>query len=105
MKMNEILHANIFFIIASIATVCFSVLICFVLYQVIKIMQVVRSILERIESGSEVLASDLAHIRMFFAEGSLFSSLLGMFGIIPKTPRANRKKRRNSIENKDDDIT
>lgn len=99
--MNEILHANIFFVIASLATVCFSVLICFVLYQVIKIMQVVRLILERIESGSEVLASDLAHIRMFFAEGGFFSSLLGMFGFGPKNSRSPKRKKRDIIEVED----
>jgi hypothetical protein len=102
--MNEILHANIFFVIASIATVCFSILICFVLYQVIKIMKLVRSILERIESGSEVLASDLAHIRMFFAEGGFFSSLMGMFGFGPKTTRPPKRKKKVSLEDEEDYI-
>jgi len=78
--MNEILHANIFFLIASIATVCFCILVSFILYQIIKIMQLVRSILERIEAGSEMLASDLAHIRMFFSEGGLLARVLGLFG-------------------------
>jgi hypothetical protein len=95
--MNEILQANIFFLIASIATVCFCILVCFILYQVIKIMQLVRSILERIEAGSEVLASDLAHIRMFFSEDGFLSRVLNMFGgnSAPKTPR--RKKASESI--------
>ncbi|HMO77967.1 MAG TPA: hypothetical protein PKD95_02110 [Candidatus Paceibacterota bacterium] len=78
--MNEILHANIFFVIASIATICFSILICYVIFQVIKIVQLVRSILEKIEAGSEVLATDLAHIRMFFSEGSFLTRILGFFG-------------------------
>jgi len=78
--MNEILHANIFFLIASIATVCFCFLICFLLYQIIKIMQLVRSVLEKIEAGSEVLASDFAHIRMFFSEGSFLTRIIGFFG-------------------------
>ena len=78
--MNEILHANIFFIIASIATVCFCILVCYILFQVIKILQLVRSILDRVAAGSEVLASDLAHIRMFFAEEGFLSRLLAMFG-------------------------
>lgn len=77
--MNEILHANIFFLIASIATVCFCVLVCFIMYQLIKILQLIRSILERIEAGSEVLASDLAHIRLFFAEGGFFSRFFSLF--------------------------
>ena len=90
--MNEILHANIFFFIASIATVCFCILVCFALYQVIKIMQLVRSILERIEAGSEVLASDLAHIRMFFAEGSFVSRILSFFGGGGESKATKRRK-------------
>jgi len=90
--MNEILHANIFFVIASIATVCFCILVCYILFQVIKIMQLVRSILERIEAGSEVLASDLAHIRMFFSEDGLLTRILGLFGGA-RTSRRRRTKR------------
>jgi hypothetical protein len=90
--MNEILHANIFFVIASIATVCFCILVCYILFQVIKIMQLVRSILERIEAGSEVLASDLAHIRMFFSEDGLLTRILGLFGGA-RTARRRRTKR------------
>lgn len=90
--MNEILHANIFFLIASLATVCFCILVCFALYQIIKIMQLVRSILERIEAGSEVLASDLAHIRLFFSEGSFLSRILNFFGG-QAAPKATRRKR------------
>jgi hypothetical protein len=92
--MNEILHANIFFLIASIATVCFCFLVCFILFQVIKIMQLVRSILERVEAGSEVLASDLAHIRLFFSEDGLLSRILGLFG----GARASRRRRARKDE-------
>lgn len=78
--MNEILHANIFFIIASIATVCFSVLVCIVLYHVIKIMKLVREILTKLEAGSEVLAEDLAHMRQMVANGAgIFSRIIGLF--------------------------
>ncbi len=95
--MNEILHANIFFIIASIATVCFCILVCYMLFQVIKIMQLVRSILERVEAGSEVLASDLAHIRMFFSEDGLLTRVMGMFGG-GKAKGGRRKKARQDDE-------
>jgi hypothetical protein len=90
--MNEILHANIFFLIASIATVCFCILVCYILFQVIKILQLVRSILERVEAGSEVLASDLAHIRMFFSEEGFLSRILGLFGGT-KPPRRKRTRK------------
>lgn len=53
-------------------------------------MQLVRSILEKIEAGSEVLASDLAHIRLFFSEGSFLTRILTFFG--GGSRRARRKK-------------
>jgi len=89
--MTEILQTNIFFIIASIATICFSLFICFILFQIIKILQCVRSVLEKIEAGSEVLASDLAHIRLFFSEGSLLTRVFSFFaGGMRKSTRKNK---------------
>jgi hypothetical protein len=67
--MNEILHANIFFVIASISTVIFSIILCMILYHVLKITKSLRSIIERIEAGSEVIANDVAHVRALIAEG------------------------------------
>lgn len=90
--MNEILHANIFFIIASIATVCFCILVSMALYQIIQILKLIRSVLERVEAGSEVLASDLSQVRMFFAEGGFLSRLVGMIPGVGTTPKARRKR-------------
>ena len=61
--MNEVLHANIFFLIASIATVVFCILISIILYHVLKIIKSLRSIIERIEAGSERIAEDVANVR------------------------------------------
>lgn len=74
--MSEILQANIFFFIASIATVVFCILICFILYHVIKITKSVRSIVERIDSGSEAIAQDAEQVRAFIASGGLFSKIV-----------------------------
>ncbi len=71
--MNEVLHANIFFVIASIATVVFCVLISVVLYYIIKILQSLRAIIERVEAGSEIVAQDVANVRAFIASGGIFS--------------------------------
>lgn len=107
--MNEILHANIFFFIASLATVCFCVLVSLVLYQLLKITQSIRAILSRIEEGSEVLAEDLAQIRAVIVEGGIFSRLIGMFFGGFKNPTTPKRKRRiinrnnKSYGNKEDD--
>lgn len=90
--MNEILHANIFFIIASIATVCFCILVSIALYHVIQILKLTRRVLERIEAGSEVLASDLSQVRMFFAEEGFLSRLVGLLPGFGKAPKARRKR-------------
>ncbi len=96
--MNEILHANIFFLIASIATVCFCILVSIVLYQVIKILQSIRSILNRIEEGSEMIAEDLSHLRQVIMDGGIVSRLIGMF--FGKTgERKNKRSRKFTNSN------
>lgn len=78
-EMNEILHANIFFVIASVATICFCILTCIILFQVIKILKTVRVILARIEEGSEVIAEDLYEFRETIKESGVISGLIGLF--------------------------
>jgi hypothetical protein len=74
--MDEILHANIFFFVATFATVVFCILTSIILYQVIKIVKVIRSILERIEAGSEKIAQDVAHVRSLVSNGGVVSRVI-----------------------------
>lgn len=74
--MDEVLHANIFFLIASIATVIFCILSCIILYHIIKIAKAIRSILERIEAGSEKIAQDVAHVRSLVSNGGVVSRVV-----------------------------
>jgi hypothetical protein len=91
--MSEVLQANIFFYIASVATVVFCIVVTMILFQFYKVMKTVRSILERIDSASEVMAEDVAHVRKLVATGGLVSTIMGLvFG---------RKKKRRA---KDEDI-
>lgn len=94
--MNEVLHANIFFFIASVATVIFCVLICFILYHVLKIVKSLRAIIERIEEGSEVIARDVAHVRELVASGGIWSRLIQF--IIGSSRGNGRKQRRVRTE-------
>lgn len=93
--MSEVLHANIFFFITSVAVVIFTILCCVVLFYVIKIVKAVRRIVERIEEGSEVIAEDISQLRKFFAEGSLVSHIIGIF--------MNTRSRRSRREGEDED--
>lgn len=91
--MSEVLHANIFFIIASVGTVVFILLVSVALYQVVKILRCVRSIVERVEVGSETILDDVSQLRSYVVSGSLFSQLIGLF--MGKATRARSKKADN----------
>lgn len=88
--MESFSHADLFFIISSIGTVLFMVLIGVILYQVIKILRLIRVILERVEAGSDRLAEDLSHVRAVIRQGGVISRFIGFF--MPTGPRRRRKK-------------
>ena len=88
--MNEVLHANIFFVIASVAVVLFTLLVCVLVYHLIKIVKSIRRIVERVEVGSEVLADDLENIRESLNPARLIQFVMSfMPGVTPK--RRSRK--------------
>lgn len=93
--MNEILHANIFFVIASIATVVFCILVSMALYQVIKILQSIRAIIDRIEAESERIAADVTHVRELIASGGILSRAMSYLAS-SFLPRPKRKQRSRS---------
>ena len=97
--MSEVLHANIFFFIASVATVIFCILTCIILYQVIKILGIVRSVMERIEAGSEMIAEDIAHVRELVSKGGLVSRVMGfVFGMMGGGAAKRGRRRKSSSE-------
>ena len=73
--MSEILQANIFFFIASIATVVFCILVSLILFQILKITKSFRAIIDRLEAGSELLAQDVANVRELVASGGIFTRM------------------------------
>jgi hypothetical protein len=77
--MSEVLQANIFFIITSIAVVVFTLLVCVALYHVIKILRSIRKIIDRVDQGSELIAEDVAQLRAYVVEGSLVSQIMSFF--------------------------
>jgi hypothetical protein len=97
--MNEILHANIFFVIASIASVIFCILTSIILYHVMKIMRSIRSIIERIEAGSEVIAEDFAHVRELIAGGGILSRAFQFIMGVTRGGSSSRSKRRSHTKN------
>ena len=87
--MTEILHANIFFFIASAATIVCSILVCIVLFLVIKILISIRAILARIEAGSDKIAEDIQAARDFVTGGGIIAHLISLAARV----RGGRKAR------------
>jgi len=88
--MNEILHANIFFIIASVATVVFSIITAVILFQVLKLVQSVRRIVERIEGASEQVAADMVQARAMLYNGGMIARVMGFMAGSKRKTRSSR---------------
>lgn len=93
--MSEILQANIFFFIASAATIVFLILVAVAMYYLIRILIAVRAIVERIEAGSDVIAEDVLAMRDFVKNGGLLAYLINR--VTPKK-RSARSRSRNEAE-------
>lgn len=88
--MNEILHANIFFIIASVGVVVFIIITSLILFQVYKVVRLIRRIVERVERGSEVLSEDIEELRHNFNPTRIISFIMSL---IPMAGAAKRKRK------------
>lgn len=88
--MSEVLQANIFFIITSIAVLVFTLFVCVILYNVIRILKSIRKIVDRVQEGSDVIAEDVSQLRAYVVEGSLVSQIMSFF--MGKSPKATRRK-------------
>lgn len=69
--MSEVLHANIFFFIASLATILIAAGVCVALYYIIQILRHVRDIMEKLNHASREVERDFADFRnVLRAEGN-----------------------------------
>ncbi len=95
--MSEVLQANVFFVITSVAVVVLTVLACVALWYVIRILKNVRDITERIKRGSEQLAEDALAVRTFVNEGVIgtITNLLGKL-TQSKTSRTQKSKKEST---------
>lgn len=68
-------------------------------------MKIVRSILARVEEGSEIIAEDAARIRSFLTNGSMISRILTFFMNQSESESPKRSRRKSStkrINNEDE---
>lgn len=96
--MNEVLHANIFFVITSVAVVLCTLLVCVALYHAIRILQSIRRIVDRIDVGSEAIVEDVEQLRSYVLDGGLVSQLVTFF---MGRRRAAPKKRTRVAEHRE----
>jgi hypothetical protein len=91
--MNEVLHANIFFVIASVATIIFCILVTLILYHVLKIVRTVRRLVERVEASSQQLSDDVAALRESVAAkgGFVMNFISSILGVAMTKPKRRRR--------------
>jgi hypothetical protein len=92
--MDEILHANIFFFITSIAVVLLTFLVSWALYYVVGILKNVRDISDRVDRGSVELEADLRELRTNIKhEGVKVATLFDFFMNIMESFLPKKKKK------------
>lgn len=99
--MSEVLQANIFFVITSIAVVVLTVLLCFVLYQLVRILKNIRDITERLRRGSEQLAEDAQVVRSFVHEGIIGTARKFLSSLSGEKRPSRRTKREEPLSEAD----
>lgn len=99
--MNEILLANLFFIITGSAVLVVSTFVCVVCFHAIKIERMARSLLHQIGTGTELLIEDAKAFRSHLAEGNLFGRIVA--AVIGALTHATAK--RAGVQRKKDDST
>ena len=100
--MGEVLQTNIFFFITASGVIILTIFLSIIFYHVIKAVRSVRRIIEKIESGSEVLVEDLQHVRGVVKNtSSMMSTLLGFKAAIrndrEEAPKHKKKGTKLSI--------
>lgn len=103
--MSEVLQANIFFVITSIAVVVLTILLCFVLYQVVRILKNVQDITDRLRRGSEQLAEDAQVVRSFVHEGIIGTARKFLGGLGGGEKRASRRAKKEADLSEEEGIS
>ena len=96
--MNEILLANLFFIITGSAVLVVAAFVCVACYHAIRIEKSERSFLKQVEIGAEVLMEDAKAFRERVAESGFFGRVLmaiigALTHTVPKHTTSPKKKK------------
>ena len=76
--MNEVLLANLFFIITGSAVLVVAGFACFLCYHLAKLVKMGRAILAHIETSTAPLIDDIKTLHDYVANGNIFGKILMM---------------------------
>ena len=94
--MNEVLHANIFFFITSVAVILVTIFIAWGLYYIVGILKNVRDITERVDQETIELGADIKALRATIKEeGFKLVTLYNFFQKFLKPLLAAKKKKKS----------
>lgn len=101
--MSEIIHADIFFFIASIAAVVLLVVLSVAGYYLVLIVRDVRHITGRVRDASDGIVQDFENARahMKHEASRLISFVSSMFSFFGRTGSSPRKTRTKKMKSKD----
>ena len=107
--MNDILQANVFFFITSVAVVAVTIMWIVILWYVIGILREMRKVARKVSRASEGLERDLELIRTEVRNNidkvsGLFSTIGGFFlGALSRPKKSQSTRKRSSTETKGKD--
>jgi hypothetical protein len=98
--MEELVHADIFFFITSIAVVVVAIVLVVAIVYLIQILHDVRHVSRRIRDESEAIWRDIEALRTVVkTEGFKFRHLISFFfGLATKKERRSLRKRKKDEE-------
>jgi hypothetical protein len=101
--MDSILQSNIFFFITSVCVVLVTVGVLILIVYAVRILSDVRSFLDRIRKGTDVVAEDLGEIRTTLKDkgiwkGFALALVSAISGAVQKSQAKKRKTKKTEEE-------
>jgi hypothetical protein len=96
--MNDVLLANLFFIITGSAVLVVAGFLCVVCYHAIKLVRAAKKTLDRLENGTDAFLEDVRTLRDRIVSGQIFGKILTAIvhamakGRQPRSPSRKRKE-------------
>lgn len=97
--MSEVLQANIFFFITSVAVVLVTILVCVVLFYVARVFRSMDRMVRRLDESSAAFADTLMELRERIAQGKVLAAIgLLLRRIAPRASRSSKKAVEDTLD-------